>query len=199
MTTLTHRAPTQIIAGDTIEFLVAVPADYQSWTPSARLTGVGQMDATSVALEGDDFHVKFQGQGSSGSGTYKTALLAAGQYVLTIWATNANDRRTIAQFPVTITPDLSTGTPALAHALKMLTAIETAIENRLGGNTDGGVEEYTIDGTMVKKLTMQDLQRLRNKYADEVKALQNPNAPLGRVRMTMSYPGYVQDLRTRND
>jgi hypothetical protein len=189
---LTHRAPTQIIAGDSIEFLVAVPTDYQAWTGSARLTGPGQMAATSCVLEGSDFHLKFEGQGASG-----TKTLTAGQYVLTVWATSGNDRRTIAQFPLSIAPDLSTGSPALDHAVKMLTLINTAIENRIAGNNDGGIEDYTVDGTQVRKLPMLELQKLRNKYSAEVAALQNPNGQLRRVNFAFAPTGGMIDVRKR--
>lgn len=197
MTTLTHRAPRQIVAGDTIEFLVAVPADYQSWTGSARLTGPGQMDATSCAIEGSDLHIRFAGQGSSGTGTYKTALLAAGQYALTVWMSNAADRKTIAQYPLTIAPDLSTGTPAQSHAATMLPIIEAAIQARISGNNDGGIEGYSIDGTTVNKIPLDELKRLRKQYAAEVAQQQNPNGQIGRVKFVMTPAGGMVDMRRR--
>lgn len=191
VTTPTHRAPRQIIAGDTIEFLVAVPADYLAWIGSARLAGPSQMAATSCALEGADFHVKFEGQATGG-----TKSLAAGQYSLTVWVTNANDRKTIAQFPLSITADLSTGTPAQQHALKMLPIIEAEIEARVTGN-GSALEEYGVDGTTVRKMEMAELQRLRNKYAAEVAQIQNPNGQLRRVKFAMTPTGGMVDVRRR--
>jgi hypothetical protein len=192
VTTLTHRAPRQIIAGDSIEFLVAVPADYQLWTGSARLAGPGQMAATSVATEGSDFHVKFEGQSAGG-----TKALAAGQYVLTVWATSGNDRKTIAQFPLTVAVDLSTGTPAQPHAIEMLPIIEAAIKARITGNPDGGLAAYTIDGTSVTKIPLDELKRLRKQYAAEVAAIQNPNGQFGRVKFAMTSAGGIVDVRRR--
>lgn len=190
--TLSQRAPRQIIAGDSIEFLVQVPGDYTTWTGSARLTGPSTMDASSVVTEANNYHITFHGQSTPG-----TKSLTAGQYQLTVWATSGTDRKTIAQFPITITTDLSTGTPALAHAIEMLTAIEAAINARITGNTEGGVEEYAIEGTQVKKLSMMDLQKLRNKYAAEVQALQNPNGPLPRVKFGMTQAATITDFRRR--
>lgn len=182
--TLTHSAPKQIVAGDTIDFLVAIPGDLDGWAGSARLTGASQMDASSVATEGSDYHVKFGGQTSPG-----TKTLTPGQYTLSVWATSGTDRYTVLQAQITITADLSTGTPALAHAVEVLGIIESAIKARLNGNTDGGLEEYEVDGTRVRKIAMADLQRLRNKYAAEVQRLQNPDAPYGRVKATFQPAG----------
>ncbi len=190
--TVTHRAPRQIIAGDSIEFLVAVPVDYQAWTGSARLTGPSQMDSTSVVLEGTDFHVKFSGQSTPG-----TKTLTPGQYALTVWASSAPDRVTLAQYPLTISADLSTGTPVQQHAMVMLPIIEAAIQARLSGNTDGGLESYTIDGTSVMKMPMPELRALRRSYAAEVAQLQNPNGQIKRVNVTFAPTGAIQDVRRR--
>lgn len=190
--TLQRQAPKQIVAGDSIEFLVPIPGDLTGWTGSARLTGASQMDATSVVVENGDFHVKFEGQVTGG-----TKALTAGQYTLTVWATSGNDRYTVLQHRMTVTPDLSTGSPALEHAMKTLTAVETAIYARLTGNGDGGVEEYAVEGTSVRKLSIDQLEKLRNKYSAEVARLQNPNAPLGRVKFVMTPAGTLPDYRRR--
>lgn len=188
--TLTHDAPKQIVAGDSIEFLVAVPGDLTGWTGSARLTGpAATMDATSCASEGSDFHIRFAGQTATGTGTYKTSQLPPGQYQLTVWATNGDDRYTVLSVPVSVTADLSTGTPAQQHAMKMLPIIEAAIEARITGNPDGGIEGYAVDGTQVTKLPMVELQKLRAKYSAEISALQNPDRPIGQVKFVMTAAG----------
>lgn len=190
--TLSYNAPKELLAGDSIDFLVQVPGDYSGWTGSCRLTGPSATLDGTISNSNGDFEVYFPGQGASGTHT-----LAAGQYLLTVWVTSGNDRKTIEQFPLTITADLSTGTPAQVHAVKMLDLLETAIYNRLNGTTDGGIDEYTIDGTSVKKLTMDDLQKLRARYAAEVARLGNPNAPLGSIKFHFSQAGTVPDLRRR--
>jgi hypothetical protein len=148
------------------------------------------MNATSCATEGSDFHVYFKGVAG-------TSALTPGQYKLTVFATLVDDRYTVGQFPITIEADLSTGAPAQSHPQKMLTLLETAIYNRVNGNSDGGIESYVIDGTTVAKLSMEQLQKLRNKYAGEVAADQNRNSPIGRVKTVFTQAGTVPQLRRR--
>ena len=192
--TLTHRAPRQIIAGDSIEFLVQIPDDVVGWTGSARLTGPCiALDATSCATEGGDFHVFFAGQADDRG----TKNLAAGQYQLTVWATDATRRKTIAQFPMTITADLSVGEPAQSHAATMLRLIERAIQARVSGNNDGGLESYAIDGVAATKVPLEQLESLRNKYAAEIAQQQDPNGGIGRVKFGFTPTGGIPDLRRR--
>lgn len=189
---LTHVAPQSIVAGDSIDFLVAIPAGYEDWTGSARLTGPGStLDATSCDTESSDFHVKFSGQTTLG-----TKNLVAGQFALTVWATSGTDRKTIAQFPITVTPDLSTGTPRQAHALTMLRVVEAEIQARITGN-GSGQEGYQVDGTMVTKIPIEQLERLRNKYSAEVAALTNPNGGIPRVKFVVTPTGGIADVRRR--
>jgi hypothetical protein len=197
LASVTHRIPRQIIAGDSIEFLVEIPDGYEGWTGSARLSGPAQMAGT-VTTEDGDFRVRFPGQATGTSGTYKTAQLNAGQYVITVWATNGDDRKTILQTPITVTPDLSTGTTSTEpHCVKMLRIIEAALEARIGGNSDGGIEGYQIDGTAITKIATDELKRLRNKYAAEVQILNNPNGQIGRVKFAMTPTGGIVDARRR--
>jgi hypothetical protein len=197
LASVTHRVPRQIIAGDSIEFLVAVPADYLAWTGSARLTGPGQMSATSVALENSDLRVRFAGQASGSSGTYKTAQLKPGQYTLTVWLTSGADRVTLLQTQLTITADLSTGTPAEPHCVVMLRMIEEAIQARLDPESGNAIDSYSVDGTAVTKMSLEELERKRNKYAAEVQALQNPNGQIPRVKFAFTQPGAPVDVRRR--
>lgn len=186
---LLYGAPKQIIAGDTIEFLVPIPSDLTGFTGSARLTGPSTMDGT-VTTENADFRVRFAGVGG-------TSALTAGQYILTVWGTSGSDRYTVAQYRLTVEANLATGTPAQSHAQKMLALLETAIYNRVNGNTDGGIESYSIDGTSVAKMSMAELQRMRAKYAQEVAREQNPDAPFGSVKFAFTPAGNAVDLRRR--
>lgn len=199
LASVTHRIPRQIIAGDTIEFLVKVRTEYQAWTCSARLVGPAQMDATSAVAEGDGFHVTFSGQIAGASGISRTAQLPAGQYMLTVWVKSGNDRVTVLQQPMTIAADLSAGAPTEPHCVLMLRLLETAIQNRISGNADGGIESYSIDGTTVNKLSTDELRRFRKQYAAEVSALQNPNGQFGRVKFGFTPTGGMVDVRRRFD
>lgn len=190
-TTLPRSAPAQLVAGDTLEFLTALPGDLAGWTGSARLTGPSTMEATSVVTEGSDLHLLFEGQSAGG-----TKELLPGQYTLTVWATNANNRHTIAQFRLTIAPDLSVGTPALAHAIQMLDAIETAIAARVSGAADGPIEEYEINGRKVRKMGLSELYKLRTRYQAEVRTLQNPGRPIARVKAVFGPVG-IEPIQTR--
>lgn len=183
--TVKYGAPAEIIAGDSLDFYVAVPGDLVGWTGSARLTGLGTMDATSVTVVNNDFRVKFEGQSAGG-----TKDLAPGQYVLTVWATSGNDRYTVEQYRLTIRADLSTGSPDLEHAVKMVDLLTAAIQARVSGTPDGGVESYEINGRKVNKMTTPQLRALLNLYRAEVRALMNPGAPIARVKATFGSAGF---------
>jgi hypothetical protein len=196
--TLTHRAPRQIIAGDSIEFLVQIPDDVVGWTGSARLTGPCiALDATSCVTEGGDLHVFFAGPVDDRG----TKMLPAGQFQLTVWASNGAGqearRRTIAQFPLSIVANLAEGEPEQNHAATMLRLIERAIKSRVTGNNDGGLEGYTIDGVAATKVPLETLERLRNKYSAEVAQQQNPNGGIGRVKFAFTPTGGIPDMRRR--
>lgn len=169
---------------------MAIPGDLSGWTGSARLTGPSQMSGT-VVTEGADFHVTFSGQSATG-----TKTLAPGQYTLTVWATNGNDRYAVYQASLTVTPNLAIGQPAQSHAQRMLTLVETAIYNRVNGNTDGGIESYAIDGMTVNKLSVPQLEQLRAKYATEVSREQN-NGAFGTVQFAFTPAGNAVDHRRR--
>jgi hypothetical protein len=192
----THTCPKQLLAGDSLDLLVAIPGDLTGWTGSARLTGgagttTSQLAGT-VTTEGTDFRVKFVGSGG-------TSTLTAGAYQLTVWATSGSDRYTVAQFRLQVLADLSTGTPALAHAQQMLAAIETALRARMTGSSSGAIEEYQIAGRAVKYLATKELESLRGRYAAEVARLQNPDRPYGRVKAVFSAAGTMPDILRRYD
>ena len=186
----THLCPKQLLAGDSLDLLVTIPGDLSGWTGSARLTGLSTMDATSVTTVGPDFQVYFKGVSG-------TSALVAGAYVLTVWATSANDRYTVVQYKLQVLANLATGTPALAHAQQLLALIETAIYNRVSGNGDGGIDEYEIAGRRVKKIPLVELHRLRASYSAEVARLQNPDRPYGRIKAVISPTGQMPDILRR--
>lgn len=188
---LLHEAPKQIVAGDSIDFLVAIPSDLEGWTGSARLTGPSQMNGA-VVTEGSDFHVTFKGQSASG-----TKTLAAGQYELTVWATNGEDRYTVAKHALSVLADLAVGEPAQSHAQRMLSIIEAAIQARVSGNADGGIENYAIDGLSVSKIPIEQLEKLRAKYANEVIQAQQADAPFGSVKFYFTKAGTPADMVRR--
>jgi hypothetical protein len=170
VTTLLNAPPRQVPAGDTLEYLEAIPADYVGWTGSARLTGPSTMDATDCTVEGGDFHIRFAGQAING-----TKELEAGQYTLTVFVTSVDgaDRFRIKEHRLTVLPDAATVDDGRSFASRMLAILETAIEARVSGNTDGGIESYIVDGVSISKHTLADLERLRTKYANEVANQQN--------------------------
>lgn len=187
---LLYDVPKKIVAGDSIEFLVAIPSDYASWLGSARITGPAQMNATSVATEGADYHVTFEGQSASG-----TKTLSPGQYLLTVWASDGNNRKTIAQYSLTITENLAVGTPAQSHAVQMLGLIETELRNRVNGHRS--IESYTVDGVNITKIPTEQLERMRAKYANEVFQQQNRDAPIGSVKFAFTPTGMPANPRGR--
>lgn len=186
--------PRQIVAGDSIEFLIAIPSAYDGWTGAARLTGPDNfaLDATSCDTVGADLDVFFAGPKDPG-----TQKLGAGHYYLTVWLKNGDgDRRvTLAQFPVTLQADLSKAGTKAPHAVQMLEIMERALRCRVEGNTDGGLAAYSIDGVAVTKVPVEILERLRNKYSAEVAALNNPNGSIGRIPFTFTSPTMSPDYR----
>lgn len=137
-----------------------------------------------VVTDGSDFHVTFSGQGDPG-----TKELTAGQYVLTVWAANGDDRYTVAQYAITVTADLAVGEPTQSHAQRMLAIVESAIVARVSGNADGGIDSYSIDGVSVGKIPLEQLERLRAKYANEVYQQNNRDAPIGSVKFAFTPAG----------
>jgi hypothetical protein len=194
LASVTRRIPRQINAGDSIEFLIAIPAGYEAWTGSARLVGQSQMAAT-VTTEGTDYRVRFPGQATGTTGVFKTAQLIPGQYTLSVFSTSGTDRRTVITQAITIAPDPATTTTE-PHCVKMLRIVEAAIAARVSGNGDGGLDAYIIDGTSATKVPLERLEQLRNKYSSEVAALNN-GGQIPRVKFAMAPAGGILDMRRR--
>lgn len=195
LASVTDRIPRQINAGDSIEFLVAIPSGYEAWTGSARLVGQSQMAAT-VTTEDGDYRVRFPGQATGTSGTYKTAQLIPGQYTLSVFATSGDDRKTVITQAITIAPDPANSTTAEPDPVEKLRIINAAIKARLSGNSDGGLEGYVIDGTQATKVPLETLEKLRNKYSAEVAALNN-GGQIPRVKFAFTPAGGIPDVRRR--
>src|SRR5689334_5415535 len=192
VTTPLRAPPSRFPAGDTLDFLQAIPGDYTGWTGSARLTGPSTMDATSCDTEGSDFHVIFSGQGAGG-----TKELEPGEYRLSVFATQGANRYTVAQYGVSIALDPATATDGEgSHATRMLAIIERAIEARLSGNDDGGIESYIIDGVSITKTSDARLQLLRARYKAEVAAEQNGGKLPSLAAVFTSY-GDLAPIRSR--
>lgn len=155
------RPPSILAAGDSIAFALSFSSDYAGWTGTARL---GSTDGT-VTVDGTTASVSF--------GTGDTEDLAPGRYTLAVALSNGDERRTIASYSVQITPNLidaADGEDTRSHAERMLAIVEAALEARLSGNSDGGIESYQIDNTTVSKIPTERLQQLRRQYAAEVAA-----------------------------
>lgn len=147
------------------------------------------MAATSCAAEGSDFHVYFVGNAG-------TSKLPSGHYQLTVWASDGTGRRvTLEQITVSLAPDLSAGFADQPRAFRTLAAIEAAIDARVTGQQV--IEEYTVDGTATRKASLEELERLRNKYAAEVSAIINARRPIGSVEFAFGPSGTIPSMRHR--
>jgi len=105
--------------------------------------------------------------------------------VLSVWASNGNDRKTIGQYPLTVAPDLSAvDAPVQSHAAKMLAQIEAVLEFRMTGRKSGPLESYTIDGRSMQDFPTDELYTLRAQYASEVAAEQNPTNQIGQIKFS---------------
>jgi len=154
--------PATIVAGDTVQWTKII-SDYPAtsgWTLkySFQLVGSTQDPIT--------FDASASGAGYSISITPAvSAEWVAGNYIWTAFVDNGTDRHRVATGSLGILADpvaASGGT----HATRTLALIEAAIEGRI----PAGLEQTTIDGQSILRITMPDLFLLRNKYAAEVRA-----------------------------
>lgn len=162
----------EIVAGDTLDFSVSV-ADYPAtdgWTLKYRLTPQftspvqAAVTLTAVA-DGADYDVQ--------ASPATTALWAAGFYTWARWVEKVGARQTLdegGQLEVKADPSATVqGFDSRSHARIVLDAIEAVIQGRATKDQ----QEYTIGSRSLKLTALKDLEYLRDKYRNEVRAEEN--------------------------
>lgn len=161
----------ELVAGDTLDFTVAVP-DYPAsdgWTLKYRLTPrfaspvQAPVDLTATTnADGSRYDV----QASPGT----TADWGAGYYTWARWVEKSGARQTLdesGQLLVKADPSATVqGHDARSHARITLDAIQAVIEGRASKDQ----EEYTIGSRSLKRTPLADLIKLHSRYQTMVQA-----------------------------
>jgi hypothetical protein len=157
--------PDTIIAGDTVEWTQSI-SDYPAtdgWTLKYSFQLIGSTEdpiTFEASASGRDYSVSITPAVS--------AEWASGNYIWTAFVDDGTDRHRVGTGTVSVLPN-----PEMAaggtHATRTLALLELAIEGRI----PAGLEQTTIDGQSILRITMPDLVLLRNKYASEVRAEQD--------------------------
>jgi hypothetical protein len=97
--------------------------------------------------------------------TATTSAWKAGEYNYQRYVSDSTDRVTLDQGSVVIEKDFTTASDRRSHAKKVLDAIEAVIEDRASIDQ----QEYTINGRSLKRMTLDDLLKLRGYYKSVVR------------------------------
>lgn len=157
----------QLVAGDSLDFydeFDTYPAS-DGWTLKYRLTPRFTSPAqTPIVITASTFDTtQYRVQQSPAT----TAAWTAGIYTWTRWVEKAGARQSLGAGELEVLADpanLAAGYDQRGHARKVLDAIEAVIERRATRDQ----EEYAIDGRSLKRTPIDDLYRLRQRYAAEV-------------------------------
>lgn len=147
----------KIYAGTNLNFhktYTAFPAT--AWNAKLLLVGTGGKLAVNAISSGNTF--QFNASPS------ETESLTAGIYKYQIRAFNDSETHTVEEGTVTVEQDFASLTVLENHAEKMLKAIEALLEGKV--LTDQ--QEYSINGRSLKRLSIPELEKLRDRYMWEV-------------------------------
>lgn len=131
------------------------------WSISALLRGPSSID---IVADGDADTHTFSVPGS------ETATYQAGQYAVSVRATNGSDVFELEGGSVEILGDVATleaGHDPRGHSERVLAAIEAVIEGRASKDQ----QSYTINGRTLVRTSIAELLQLRKTYQDEVAKL----------------------------
>lgn len=151
--------PRTVTAGDTIKWQRTLP-DYPAsagWVLKYALRGPSVIDITA-----DDSQLVSVLSSAS-------AVWVAGDYYMQGFVVKGSEQYTVYSGPVTVRPNLAAISGVYdgrSHVKRVLDAIEAVIEKR----ASKGDQQITIDGTMLSKMTAEQLMLIRNRYAREYRA-----------------------------
>jgi hypothetical protein len=173
MTELASIEPELIYAGETVEWYRSF-SDYPAteYTLKYYLNGPAAITLTAAAYQTTDHKITVASAGTGGSSTW-----AFGIYSWQAYAEKGSGD-TIEKYFIG-SGFLTVKTVAgKSHAKKVLDAIEALME----GRTVSDVENYTIAGRSLTKMSVDDLIKWRNKYKAEYLAEQaNENRIQGKA------------------
>lgn len=159
--------PASLTAGDTINWLIAVP-DYPAsagWTLKYNgLCAAGRIALTSTP-SGDSHAVAVA--------KTTTADYVAGVYSFTKYVESTTERVTLDTLTIQVLPDLAAMTTAYDNRSQAQKILD-AIDNTINGTATSGMLAMTIDGTRLEKMTPEQLLNLRGVYAGLVWRERNP-------------------------
>ena len=96
-----------------------------------------------------------------------TAAYAAGTYDFIGWVTKGTEKFEVFNSTLEVLPNPtnSSAYDPRSHSQKVLDLIEAAME----GRAETGIESYSIGGRSINKFPLQELRKLYEKYADDVR------------------------------
>lgn len=157
--------PTELTAGQSWAWDKTLsdhpPSD--GWTLKYALRGPEDADFTAAA-NGDTYEIR--------EGPAETDL-DAGRYRLVGYIEKGDpvtDRHVIYEGTLRVRANPITAVNTQTHAEKTLAVIEAALEGRLTADE----EEFEINGRSVRRIPVEELYRLRNRYRTEVAMERSP-------------------------
>jgi hypothetical protein len=162
--------PTSLHAGDSVSWERSAPAYPASVGWSLRYVFTGPANHQVDAIGGEPYRVEL----SAGA----TATWAPGLYRWVVLAIKGDERKTLAQGRIEVSPNLETAEPldVRSHAERMLDLIEAALEKRIPKDQ----QSYEIDGLRLDRIPVERLNALRLQYRREIQRARNSRWPLGR-------------------
>lgn len=96
-----------------------------------------------------------------------TAAFVAGTYDFIGWVTKGTEKFEVFNSTLEVLPNPtnSSAYDPRSHAQKVLDLIEAAME----GRAENGIESYSIGGRSINKIPLQELRKLYERYADDVR------------------------------
>lgn len=155
----------EIVVGDTLDFSTEVPqyTPADGWTLKYRL--IPRVTGTAITLTS----APSDGVHRVQVGPSTTANWTAGHYSWVSWVEKTGARYTVGEGQVTLKPDPAAVNSPLdnrSHARKVLEAINAVIEKRATIDQ----QEFTIGDKSLKRMTVTELIKFRQVYANEVAA-----------------------------
>ena len=162
--------PTTLHAGDSVSWERLEPAYLAGAGWSLRYVFTGPERHQVVAIGGAPYRVELS------AGT--TATWAPGLYRWVALAVNGDERVTVANGRLEVSPNLETAEPldARSHAERMLDLVGAALEKRIPKDQ----QSYEIDGQRLDRIPIERLNALRLQYRREIQRARSNRWPLGR-------------------
>jgi hypothetical protein len=192
---VTHRhEPTEIVAGDSIDFTRTLP-DYpasQGWSLKYVLRGGADAITFTSTASGDDHVIAVA--------PAVTALWLPADYSIEGFAENGADRHTFYLSHLNVLTNTEVTDPAetQTHAQRMLASLESQLEKM----AQSDIIDSSVEGTEIRREQRKEIYQLRAKYRRERQAeIARDNArngrPTGRLirpRVNVMFPGHSHGL-----